>query len=56
MINQIFSKRTVNDCVLMAFGLLLSVGQAQAVTIYASGQRFIPAVPGEHDDIRENFI
>ncbi|WP_107667015.1 PEP-CTERM sorting domain-containing protein [Cyanothece sp. BG0011] len=56
MINQIFSKRTASECVLMAFGLLLSVGQAQAATIYASGQRFIPAVPGEHDDIRENFI
>ena len=28
----------------------------EQVTIYASGQRFIPAVPGEHDDIRENFI
>ncbi|WP_205127563.1 MULTISPECIES: hypothetical protein [Okeania] len=56
MMNHIFSKRTASECVLMAFGLLLSVGQAQAATIYASGQRLIPAVPDVHDDLRENFI
>lgn len=41
----------------LAITLLISgVNSVQAATIYASGQRFIPAVPGEHDDIRENFI
>ncbi|MDJ0842639.1 MAG: PEP-CTERM sorting domain-containing protein [Crocosphaera sp.] len=54
--NHILTRRTASECVLIALGLLLSVGQAQAATIYASGQRLIPAVPGEHDDIRENFI
>ncbi len=54
--NQIFTRRTVSEFVVMAIGLLLSVAQAQAATIYASGQRLIPAVPGEHDDLRENFI
>jgi hypothetical protein len=54
--NRIFSKRAVSESVVMAIGLLLSVGQAQAATIYASGQRLIPALPGVHDDLRENFI
>ncbi len=41
----------------LAISLLISgITSAQAATIYASGQRFIPAVPGEHDDLRENFI
>lgn len=43
-----------------AFGTLISlfapISQAQAGIIYASGQSFIPAIPGVHDDIRENFI
>ncbi|MEM8779732.1 MAG: PEP-CTERM sorting domain-containing protein [Cyanobacteria bacterium P01_G01_bin.49] len=54
--NCIFSKRTASECVLMAIALLLSVCQAQAATIFASGQRLIPALPGVHDDLRENFI
>ncbi len=54
--NHIFTRRTVSESVVMAIGLLLLVGQAQAATIYASGQRLIPAVPGVHDDLRENFI
>ena len=40
----------------MAIGLLLSVGQAQSATIFASGQRLIPGVPGVHDGLRKNFI
>ena len=36
--------------------VFLADSPAQAVTIYASGQRLIPAVPGVHDDLRENFI
>ena len=54
--NRIFTRRTASKSVVMAIGLLLSVGQAQAATIYASGQRLIPARPGVHDDLRENFI
>ncbi|MDJ0576301.1 MAG: hypothetical protein QNJ65_14170 [Xenococcaceae cyanobacterium MO_234.B1] len=54
--NHIFTRRTASKSVVIAIGLLLSVGQAQAATILASGQRLIPAVPGDHDDLRENFI
>ena len=54
--NHILTRRTASKSVVMAIGLLLSVGQAQAATIYASGQRLISAVPGVHDDLRENFI
>ncbi|MFM7279056.1 MAG: PEP-CTERM sorting domain-containing protein [Microcystis aeruginosa] len=43
-----------------AFGTVISlfvpISSAQAGIIYASGQRLTPAIPGVHDDIRENFI
>jgi hypothetical protein len=32
------------------------MGAAEAAIFSASGQRLTPAVPGVHDDIRENFI
>ncbi|MEQ8661424.1 MAG: PEP-CTERM sorting domain-containing protein, partial [Gammaproteobacteria bacterium] len=39
-----------------AFSLLTLAGAGEAATIYASGQRLTQAVPGVHDDIRENFL
>jgi hypothetical protein len=43
---------------LVPLGLTVSFSQAtgEAATIYASGQRLVPAVPGVHDDLRENYI
>ena len=38
------------------FSLLSLAGAGEAATIYASGQRLTQAIPGVHDDIRENFV
>ena len=37
-------------------GTLLLAPSAEAAIFYATGQRLTPAVPGVHDDIRENFL
>lgn len=42
-------------CTFATIGTLLAV-PAQAAIFYATGQRLTQAVPGVHDDIRENFV
>ena len=37
-------------------GILLLASSAEAAIFYATGQRLTQAVPGVHDDIRENFL
>ena len=37
-------------------GTLLLAPSVEAAIFYATGQRLTPAVPGVHDDIRENFL
>ena len=42
--------------VAISLGVALGCSTGHAATIFASGQRLTEAVPGVHDDIRENFV